>query len=131
MRRVLIGPTTSATVVVSFAGPSVTNATTNEGVATTSGLVISAGNGGLDTPSDYQITGAGFADGTLSSTGGNISSGGFISTAQSRRRIDVHAQRRFHRRGQLQRPGIEQQRLRGLKRPHRHDDGHRERCARP
>jgi hypothetical protein len=76
----LTGATATADIAVTFAGATVTGASTPQATQTTSGLVITPGT--LDTPSDYQITG--ITGGTLFQHDGTtqINNGDFITTAQ-------------------------------------------------
>ena len=77
----LSGPTATATILVTFAGPSVTDATTTENKQTISGLVITPGP--HDTSAAYfQITG--ITGGTLYQNNGTtpIANGSFITVAQ-------------------------------------------------
>ncbi len=77
----LSGPTATATIAVTLAGPAVTGATTTENTQTTSGLVITPGAND-STSAFFQITG--ITGGTLFQNNGTtpIASGSFITLAQ-------------------------------------------------
>jgi hypothetical protein len=75
------GPTAAATIAVTLAGPSVTDAPTTEGTQSTSGLVITPGASD-SSAAFFQITG--ITGGTLFQNDGTtaIASGAFITAAQ-------------------------------------------------
>jgi hypothetical protein len=77
----LNGPTATGTIAIAFAGPTVTDAATNENTQTTSGLVITPGTDDT-TATFFQVTG--ISGGTLFQHDGTtaIANGDFITAGQ-------------------------------------------------